>query len=283
MAAAGFNVTLQYFSHDFQILPNGHWLIICTTLRTFTNLPGYPGDLVVSGDAVVDLDPNLKPVWYWNAFDHLDVNRHPYLFPDWTHSNSIAYSPDDGNFIISMRAPELGDQGGLPGRRRNRECPLETGIPGRFQLLNGTVPTDWFYAQHYVTFLSPNSTGIFNLGVMDNGDDRIFAPGVGCGTGNAPACLYTTIQILKINDHDMTASFQFHEILPPAFYSYFGGNTDLLENGNIEYDLAGNGPDSHIFEVTPTASPQTIWQAHLTGSNAYRGLWLPSLYPGIQW
>jgi len=35
--------------------------------------------------------------------DHLDVNRHPMSFPDWLHTNSVVYSPDDKSLMISMR------------------------------------------------------------------------------------------------------------------------------------------------------------------------------------
>lgn len=65
------------------------------------------------GDALVDLDQNLKPVWVWDSFDHLcssaspspclDVNRHPMNSPDWMHSNALVYSQDDGNLALSIR------------------------------------------------------------------------------------------------------------------------------------------------------------------------------------
>ena len=51
----------------------------------------------------MDLDQNMQPVWAWNEFNHLDVNRHPYMFPDWTHTNAVIYSKDDGNILVSMR------------------------------------------------------------------------------------------------------------------------------------------------------------------------------------
>ena len=55
------------------------------------------------GDVIVDLDQNMQPVWAWNEFNHLDPNRHPWNFPDWTHTNAIIYSKDDGNILVSMR------------------------------------------------------------------------------------------------------------------------------------------------------------------------------------
>ena len=39
LAAAGYALTLQVFSHDFAVLPNGHILVIANTLKPFTDLP----------------------------------------------------------------------------------------------------------------------------------------------------------------------------------------------------------------------------------------------------
>jgi len=283
LAAAGFNLTGILFSHDFVVLPNGHWLVIVTNVRNYTNLPGYPGTIGVTGDAVIDLDQNMQPVWVWNSFDHLDINRHPYMFPDWTHSNSIVYSPDDGDFVISMRHQNWVLKVDYRDGMGTGNIVWHLGEGGDFKLLNGVDPTDWFYAQHYATFLSPNSTGVFTMGVLDDGDDRTFPTGVVCNSAGAPPCLYSTVPIMQINDHEMTASFLFHQILPTSLYTYFGGNTEVLANNNVEYCLSGVGADSYIFEVTQQSSPQTVWEMHLTRSNAYRGLRMPSLYPGVQW
>jgi hypothetical protein len=51
----------------------------------------------------------------------------------------------------------------------------------------------------------------------------------------------------------------------------------------VEYNLAGVGPDAYVFEITPTATPLTVWEMHITGSNTYRALRMSSLYPGVQW
>ncbi len=103
LATAGYGFSLLTFHHDVTPLPNGHWLVLANTSRDFTDLPGYPGVTTVLGDVIVDLDANLQPVWVWNEFDHFDVNRHPFNFPDWTHTNAVVYSKDDGNLLVSMR------------------------------------------------------------------------------------------------------------------------------------------------------------------------------------
>jgi arylsulfate sulfotransferase len=285
LQAAGYNLTLQQFHHDVTPLPNGHWLVLSNVLQSYPagTFTDYPGVTSVLGDVIIDLDQNLQPVWVWNEFDHLDVFRHPYMFPDWTHTNAVVYSPSDHNIIVSMRHQNWVVKVDYEDGQGSGNILWHLGYQGDFTLVGGTDPTDWQYAQHYPSLFTPNSSGVFSLGVMDNGDDRIFPDGGTCGTGSEPAC-YTTIPVFQLDEGAMTATLTFHQILPTSLYSFFGGNINLLQNGNIEYDLAGTH-DSDIFEVTPTPvdSPNTVWHMHLANSNAYRGFRIPSLYPGVQW
>ena len=284
-------VTLDTFHHDVEPLPNGHWLVLAnttmqlspTTTPPLTNTP----PTTVLGDVIVDLDANLQPVWAWNEFNHLDPNRHPYQFPDWTHTNAVVYSPDDGNLIVSMRQQNWVVKVDYEDGKGSGAVIWRLGEGGNLTLKNGIDPTDWQYAQHYPSFFSSNTTGVFSLGVMDNGDDRIFPAGVTCGATGAPPCLYSTIPVFQIDENAMTATLTFHQIVPAAQYNFFGGSVDLLANANIEYDLCGQnnvaGSGSYIYEVTPQSTPQTVWTMKITGTNAYRGFRLPSLYPGVQW
>ncbi|MGC2162036.1 MAG: aryl-sulfate sulfotransferase, partial [Silvibacterium sp.] len=100
LAAQGYSLTLKSFHHNVLALPNGHWVLMAAYPKNFTNLPGYPGTTAVLGDVLVDVDQNSNPDWVWDAFDHLDINRHPMNFPDWTHSNAMLYSSDDGNILL---------------------------------------------------------------------------------------------------------------------------------------------------------------------------------------
>lgn len=246
-------------------MPNGHWLVLSNVIRVFTDLPGYPRITNVLGDVVIDLDENLQPAWVWNEVDHFDVNRHPMLFPDWTHTNAVVYSPTDGNIFVSMRHQNW------VVKVDYRDGVGTGGVLWRLGQ-DGVDHTDWQYAQQYPSLFSPNSSGNFLLGLMNNGDDRIFPRGVVCGTMGAPACLYTTLSVFQIDEGAKTATLISHQILPTFLYSNWGGNTELLTNGNLEYDLAGVGNDSDIFEVTPASTPETVWHMHFTGSNAYRGI-----------
>ena len=117
---------------------------------------------------------------------------------------------------------------------------------------------------------------------MDNGNDRTFPSGVTCGGAGAPPCPYSTIPVFKIDENAKTATLTFHQILPVSQYSSWGGNTEQLANGNVEYDLCGPVTGSLVYEVTLETNPQTVWSM-TTNNSFYRAFRIPSLYPGVQW
>ncbi len=289
------NVTLQVFHHDVTPLPNGHLLVISNTLMnlsasTTPSLTGVSTPEPVLGDVIVDLDQNLQPVWVWNEFNHMDVNRQPFpnTFPDWTHTNAVIYSPDDGDLIISIRHQNLVIKVDYANGTGTRDILWELGEGGTFTLQAGpgvtaTDPTDWNYAQHGPGLFSTNSSGVFSLGMMDNGNDRQFPAGVTCST-TTQGCTYSTIPVFQIDESAKTATLTFHQILAPALYSFWGGNAEKLANGDIEYDLCAPATGSYVYEVTPDpTNPQTVWSLRPTAGNFYRAFRIPSLYPGVQW
>lgn len=283
LAAANFTgLTLLAFHHDVTVLPNGHWLVLANIIQHVTLADHSATD--VRGDVIVDLDTNLNPVWVWNEFDHLDVNRHPVSFPDWTHTNAVVYSKDDGDLLVSMRHQSWVVKVNYANGTGDGSILWRLGEGGDFTLAGGVDPTDWFYGQHAPSFTTSNTSGIFGLTLMDNGNFRIFPNGVNCGTAGAPPCHYTTIPVLRIDETAKTATIEFHQKLPTSLYNVFGGNAEMLANGNIEYDLCGlAGLESKVFEVTNAANPQTVWQMTLQSNDFYRAYRLPSLYPGVQW
>jgi len=277
---AGCNITVIGAHHDFQFLPNGHLIVIAALQQVISGV-------TVTGDAIIDLDQNHNPVWVWNEFDHLDTNRRPYMFPDWTHTNAVIYSADDGNLIISMRHQNWLVKIDYANGAGAGDILWHLGYQGDFALQGVTDPTDpsnWFYAQHGPSFVTSNTTGKFSLVLFDNGDDRVFASGVTCGAAGQPPCLYSTVPLLELDETAKTATVAFNPTTP--VYSFFGGNAETLKNGNVEYDESATNitpPSAAIYEVTQTSPPQTVWQMQIAGQFAYRGMRLPSLYPGVQW
>ena len=284
LAAAGYNLVLNDIHHDVTVLPNGHWVLIASSTKPFSNLTGMAGTTNVIGDVIVDLDTNLNPVWVWNSFDHLDVNRHPIGFPDWTHTNAVLYSSDDGNLLVSMRHQSWILKLNYLNGTGNGSILWHLGREGDFTLTNGSAPADWFYGQHQPSFVSTANAGVFSLALMDNGYGRFLDSATQCTTVTTSAACYTTVPILSIDESAKTATVLFRDTLPASQYSYFGGGSTALANGNLEFDLCAQDlTNSQVNEITSGASPQTVWQLTATGTNMYRANRLPSLYPGVQW
>ena len=269
------------FSHDVLTLPNGHWVTIIQASQDFTDLPGYPGTTSVLGDLLVDIDLNGKVAWSWSAFDHLDITRYPYFgLPDWTHSNALVYT-NDGNLLLSIRHQSWIlkiDYGNGTG---SGNILWRLGEGGDFTLLGGDA-SQWFYAQHFPNIIDVNGSQT-TVAVYDNGNFRIDpSTGVYCGSTGAPPC-YTRATIFQIDESKNIATLFWQDL--PGYFSFWGGSIDLLSNGDMEFDSSDpfDTDDSQITEVTQTGSPQIVWQMNITGTNAYRGYRIPSLYPGVTW
>jgi hypothetical protein len=282
LANAGYNVQVYSIDHDFVLLPNGHLLLVVSNTRSFTDLPGYPGETVITGNAIVDLDSNYNPVWVWDAFDHLDVNRHPMLFPDWTHANALVYSPDDGNLLFSLRHQSWVLKIDYQNGSGAGDVIWKLGYQGDFTL-SPNVASDWFFAQHDPNIISSNSTGAIRLAMFDNGDGRLDANGIPCAGLTPPLC-YSTAAIFNVDEDAKTASRSWSFATP---YSWWGGSTRVLPNSDVFIDETAPGDlnltGSRILELTQSPNPITIWQMEIDNQNSYRTIHLPSLYPHVQW
>jgi arylsulfate sulfotransferase len=284
LAAAGFNLTSNAMHHDFVMLPNGHLILIVDHTKDFTNLPGYPGTTTVIGDALIELDQNWQPVWVWDTFDHLDINRHPLAFPDWTHSNALIYSPDDGDLLLSMRDQSWIIKIDYQDGKGSGNILWRFGYQGDFALTSGGAPAAWPYGQHDIQFVSANSTGIFTLSMFDNGWIRVMDDsGDLCGSTGQPAC-YSRGVIFQIDEPTRTASVLWQDSNLP--YSLALGSLRVQPNGDVEIE-EGFLPDTPlqaiVQEVTPEVNPQVVWQLTEDHQPGYRIFRLPSLYPGVQW
>ena len=90
------------------VLPNGHLIAIAAMQKVLADTTTATGDVLIDLGDIENVGGNNpthtpQPVWLWNEFDYLDTNRRPYLYPDWTHTNAVLYSADDGNLIVSIR------------------------------------------------------------------------------------------------------------------------------------------------------------------------------------
>ena len=282
--AAGNSYQFKSFHHDVMPLPNGHWLLLLCYNKQYANLAGAAGNTDVLGDALVDVDENGNPDWAWNAFDHLDISRRPMNFPDWTHANGMIYSTDDHNLLLSLRHQNWIVKIEFLDGTGSGKVMWRLGQGGDFKLVNGADPEDWFYAQHGMGYFTPNTTGVFRLGLMDNGNDRIFPSGqVLCAPGpTIQANCYSSVPILEINESAMTATLVKHYVPPPTYFSFFGGNVEQLANGNIEAAFAATSTGAVVQELDSN-SLAVVWQGATPKAYQYHANRMPSLYPGVQW
>ncbi|HVB32747.1 MAG TPA: aryl-sulfate sulfotransferase [Patescibacteria group bacterium] len=277
---AGCNITVVGTHHDIAVLPNGHLIVIASEQKVESGLTGYSSPVTVTGDVLIDLDQNRNPVWLWSSFDHLDLNRHPMNFPDWTHTNAVVYSPDDGDLIVSMRHQSWVLKIDYADGQGTGNILWKLGYQGDFTLENGTDPVDWFFAQHDVNLAGANSSGTFPLMMFDNGNNRVLdSSGTICGSSTP---CWSRVPILQVDEAAKTATIEWVNDLAPT-YSFWGGTGRMLANGDVEFDECALGSNSAIYEVTKTAPPQTVWQMQITGQNAYRAFRMPSFYPNVQW
>ena len=272
--------TLSSFHHDVLKLANGHFLVLANATRT--DLPGLDS---VTGDILIDWDPQNGPIWTWNSFDHIPLTHAPQGTFDWTHGNALVYSPDDGNLLFSMRNQNwiikinYADGGG------DGSILWRLGADGDFSLPPGVSSIEWNSGQHYPVLLGPSTSGIYPLLFFNNGlmrsDNAANPP---CGTPPGIAC-FSSVPTFQLNEFDKTVQILSELNLSPA-YSICCGSVGPLANGDLEFDIAADQATpfvSTIHEVASEQNPQLVWQMTITNQLAYRGFRIPSLYPGVIW
>jgi hypothetical protein len=282
--AAGFDFSPTFYHHDICPLPNGHIIVLVENTKDFTDLPGYPGTTRVIGDSLIDLDENWNPVWAWNSFDYLDVNRHLNGLPDWTHSNAVVYEPSDGNLLLSMRHQSWVLKIDYANGSGTGKVISRLGWEGDYELSQNGVPTSdtnlWFSFQHFPSIISQNGSKT-TLTIWDNGDARVDSSGKICLGG-----CYSLASVFEVDDSAMVANVLWTHA--PGYFSLWGGSINQLENTNVEFDLNAPFPSSvapwasEVQEVTQTSTPKIVWKMDIS-PNAYRAYRIPSLYPGVTW
>ncbi len=230
----------------------------------------------------MDIDENWNPVWAWNAANYLDINRHPFLFPDWTHGNAVVYSSSDGNLIYSARHQNWVMKIDYSNGTGTGSVLWRLGYQGDFTLAQGSDPSLWFYAQHFPSIISQSGQQT-DLAIWDNGNDRVLDSSGNVCTTNC----YSRGTHFQLDESTRVANLVWND--SPALFGIWGGSINQLENGNVEFDINGlalspSGGVSMVEEVTQTPLPQVVWQMDFDApSTAYRAYRVPSLYPGVSW
>lgn len=266
------------FYHEAERLPDGSTVVLGITERT-VDINGTPTNYV--GTMVVVLYDNFQVKWAWDAFDHLDVNRGPVLgeidnasdtpvnivpnLPavDWLHNNSVAYSPADGNLILSLRTQDWVIKIDYRNGAGDGHVVWRLGQGGDFTV-NSTDPNPWFSHQHDVHYID-DSTII----LLDNGNTRHASDPTADSRG----------QVWKLDEQTMTATLVLNVDL--GTYSSAEGAAQKLSNGDYSFDLGslGNAPKAfaETVEVRPDGSKAYVLQVSRDDFRTYR---IGDLYEG---
>ncbi|MGE4619100.1 MAG: aryl-sulfate sulfotransferase [Planctomycetota bacterium] len=282
--------------HDVAILPSGNVLVLAWEMKSSVEAiaqgrdPGLLNSDQLWPEHVVEVaqtGPNSgEIVWEWHAWDHLIqdfdpalpnfgvVADHPELIninatgsagADWLHANSIDYSAELDQIVLSLRAlnelwvidhsttsaESAGHDGGL--QEKGGDLIYRWGNPQNYD--NGTEADQQLFGQHCVEWIPVGFPGEGNLTIFNNGNGR---PGPDFSevieletpvnaTGGYELSLGSTFgpaaPLWSYSDPD-----------PTSFMAGFISGVRRLANGN---SLICNGPTGFLFEVTP--AEEIVW------------------------
>ena len=151
------------FDHEAKLLPNGDTVVIASTQKT-VKYKGRPTKF--TGDMVIVLDQNFQVSWVWNSFQWLNTNRLGTVFgtpKDWLHANSVSWSPEDNNLIVSLRAQDWVIKIDYANGTGNGHVVWKLGPGGAFKAIS-KAPSPWFTHQHDVRYINDNTLLVFDDG-----------------------------------------------------------------------------------------------------------------------
>lgn len=298
---------IYYFHHDARRLPNGHTLVMAGVENILIDIQGS-GAVDVVGDMIIDLDQNFQVAWAWSTFGHdeLPVTRRALRdevcagtpetgnicgplrllgdYPgqaavahDWTHGNTVTYTPADGNIIVSFRHQDWVAKIDYADGKGSGKILWRLGEEGDFgieQAFGGEIdPHPWFSGQHQPMIYAQNELVIYDNSNArnENGDDNI---------ANSRG------QVYLIEEEAKTATLVTNADL--GVYASFLGSAQKLSNGNYHFlsgGIAGEQASpvpgfpaglSESTEVYPEGDISYILQApfHTT----YRSFRMKSMY-----
>jgi hypothetical protein len=228
-------------SHDLQILPNGHYLLLGYE-NIFMNLSAYAwfqptgthgnSTAQVKCNVIQEQDTNKNVVFEWHAkdyFDFADADSLWFANPnivDWTHSNALELD-DDGNILLSSRHF---DEITKINRSDSSIMWRMGGKNNQFTFLNDTLS---FYGQH-------------DIRRIDNGHVTLFDNGF--RTAAAPHHWARGVEY-ELDELNKTASLVWQYDYDTAMYSRATGNVQRLPNGNTLVNYGLISKDNVTFVV----------------------------------
>ena len=282
-AGAGFTpVNLSDISHEATRLANGYTVITVGDQRIADQ---GQGPVVVDGDAVIVLDTNFQPTWFWTTFDHIDITRKALMNEicvpgqggcavsrlkqangqyytvanDWTHVNSVTIDSRDGNLVVSSRHQSQVWKLAYLNGTGDGHIIWTLGIGGDFSLPPGVPDSVWFSYQHDAQF---QASGLLTL--FDNNNLQHLANGAN-SRGQAFSLDESRLVATPVLNVDLGA------------YSAAVGYASQLSNGNYDFGAGflNNATAAQTSEYTPDG---TLVYDQFVQSFSYRPIRLPDFY-----
>lgn len=324
--------------HDIAPLPDGNVVLLAWEYKTGAEAvaAGRNPSLLVQNklfpDHLVEVDPTTDSiVWEWHVWDHLIqdfdstkanygvVREHPELidinysamppaqrgFPDWMHTNAVAYNPQLDQLVISVH--NLGEIWVIDHSTTTAEARSHAG--GRYGM-GGDILYRWgnprayragdslnqqFFMQHDAHWIAPGLPGAGHLLVFNNGDRR----GYSTVDEIIPACDSSGNYPRPAPGTPFgppAPCWRYGATPPSRLYSAAISGAQRLPNGNTLICEGDNGTfievshDSQVVwkYINPVTDSPRLYQGETvpgnpTGkqNNTFRATSYPPEYPGL--
>src|SRR5262249_24845970 len=136
---------------------------------------------------------------------------------DFTHANSISWSPEDGDLVVSLRSQDWAVKINYDSGAGDGHVLWRLGQAGDFAI-NSPAPSPCFSHQHDVPYINDNA-----LLVFDDGNTRRLTDPTADSRG----------QELVLNEQTMQATLVVNADL--GNYSSALGAAQMLPNGNLDF------------------------------------------------
>ncbi len=267
--------------HDFELLPNGNILFIAWELKTLeeTIAAGRDTSLISRDELWPDMILEIRPirpdsaelVWEWHIWDHLiqdfDTSKQNYGIvadhaelldlnfvvdwggrgrgtPDWNHTNSVDYSPELDQILLSLRhqgefividhgtttAEAAGHSGGKYGR--GGDILYRWGNPASYRA--GKALDQVFFGQHDARWIEAEYPGGGNIMVFNNGRKKPESGYFSSVVEVSPPLRNDGLYEFRVGDSygPEEAVWTFMTAKPSDMYSKYICGAERLPNGN---------------------------------------------------
>ena len=159
---------------------------------------------------------------------------------DWLHANSIAWSPADGNLVVSLRSQDWVIKIDYANGTGDGHVVWRLGQGGDFTV-NSTDPSPWFSHQHDVRYINDTTLVLF-----DDGNTRHATDPSADSRGQEWSSTSRTMTATLVVNADL------------GNYSSFLGSAQMLPNGNLAFTSGVLGPATNpsgqSIEVLPNGT-----------------------------